>query len=135
MDELITVVRHPLGRRLTRQDGVARDGGMRKFRRCVREHVMSKIAWTEAPPSRWKDYHYAALEDFQGGAALESGVSRSIRDIGGLALICLSPSKTFRMVCELHGSTSTVLISTQPELGAAERVPWLPILDAESVAS
>ena len=33
---------------------------MRKFRRCDLEHVMSKIAWTEAPPSRavteWKEH-------------------------------------------------------------------------------
>ena len=31
-------------------------------------------------------------------------------------------------ICELHGSTSTVLISTLPHLGAAEHVLSLPIL-------
>ena len=70
VDELMAVVRHPLGRSLSRQDGVARGRGhhrdaqrgfgVRKFRRCVREHVMSKIALAEPPPTRvaseWKEH-------------------------------------------------------------------------------
>ena len=64
----------PLGRRLPRQDGVSwprtsqgcstwpcgMTGSTRKFRGCVRDHVMRKIAWTETPPSRaateWKEH-------------------------------------------------------------------------------
>ena len=36
--------------------------------------------------------------------------------------------------CDLHGSIIAALLSTLPELGAAEHVTWLPIL-AESVAA
>ena len=53
-------------------------GGMREFRRCVSKRVMSKTAWTEAPPSRaateWKGHlieismargrEYAARKEF-----------------------------------------------------------------------
>ena len=57
-----------------------------------------------------------------------SAASRSIRDTGGLALICPSPSlgswrrcvrslsKACRLICELHGSTRTSQLSTGPEL-------------------
>ena len=39
------------------------------------------------------------------------------------------------MFFELHGSTNTAQISTRPELGATEHVPYLPVVDAESAAA
>ena len=69
MDELIAVVRHPLGRMLPLWDitgmfNMAQECGitgcMKKFRKSVREHVISHITWTDAPPSRaateWKGH-------------------------------------------------------------------------------
>ena len=64
-----------------------------------------------------------------------TGFDLSISELGILEAAHQMLSTAFRMFCELHGSTNTALSSTRPELGAAEHVPWLPILDAESFAA